>query len=91
MRHSHQSALKDIDLIQNLRVVFPQNDISIILVLVGDIIVAGIIVQIVEMVMETVMEEMEMVTVVMAMVATVVATVAVVMEEVENENTSTIP
>ena len=96
MRHNHQSALKDIDLIQNLRVVFPQNDISIILVLVGDIIVAGIIAQIVEMAMVMAMEGMEMVTVVMAMVAmavaTVVATVEVVMEEVEeNENSSTVP
>jgi hypothetical protein len=94
MRHNHQSALKDIDLIQNLRVVFPQNDISIILVLVGDIIVAGIIAPIVAMAMVT---EMAMVMVVMVMatvemvVATVVATVAVVMEEVENENSSTVP
>jgi len=43
MRLNHQSALKDIDLIQNLRVVFPQKDLSIILVLVGGITVAGII------------------------------------------------
>ena len=36
MRLNLQSALKDTDLIQNLRVVFPQNDISIILVLEGE-------------------------------------------------------
>ena len=93
-RHNQQSALKDKDLIQNLKVVFPQNDISIILVLGGDTIVVETIALIVAMVM--VMEEMEMVTVVMATVAmavaTVVATVEVVMEEVEeNENSSTVP
>ena len=87
--HNHQNAQKDIDLIQNLRVVFPNNVIHTIL-MVGGIVVV-IIDQTVAMVMAMVMAmETVMVAMVMAMVemavATVVATVAVVTEEEVEEN-----